>query len=189
MRIDDGDMLPRSARLSFRRPDPADEEATLRLRLDPTVMRFLGGPLTRPAAVERFRRDLAHWAVHGYGRYVVASRADGAFVGIGGLQEFESEPDLGYLLAPQWWGRGLATELASACLGFAFESLGFSLVRALTQVDNHASRRVLTKVGMRYLGDRVLWGEKQRLYAITAGEWAARRATGSREDVRSSRRP
>lgn len=177
--------LPHSPRLSYRRPVPADESATVGLRQDPAVMRHLGGPLTDAAAAERFRRDLDHWEQYGYGRYVATFGASGAFVGICGFQRFEGEPDLGYLLAPQWWGRGLATELAGACLRCAFTAYGFPLVRALTQVDNHPSQRVLHKIGMRYLGDRLLWGEWQRCYAITAGEWAARPppASGGSSDL------
>ncbi|MQA85223.1 MAG: GNAT family N-acetyltransferase [Streptosporangiales bacterium] len=173
------DRLPRSPRLLYRRPAVADEEKVRDLRQDPEVMRYVGGPLTSRSAAERFSHDLAHWDEHGYGKCVVLDRDTESFVGLCGLQEFEGEPDLGYLLAPQWWGRGLATEIAAASLRCGFEDLHAPLVRALVQAANLASQRVLGKVGMRYLGDRFLWGERQRRYAITAGEWDARRAEGS----------
>lgn len=171
-----GESLPSSGRLVYRRPAGDDEAAVRALRQDPAVMRYVGGPLADDAATERFQRDLEHWDEHGYGRCVVLDAASGSFVGWCGLQQFEAEADLGYLLAPRWWGHGLATEIADAHLRCAFTDLGLPLVRALTQANNRASQRVLTKVGMRYLGDRFLWGERQRCYAVTAGEWDAQRA-------------
>lgn len=69
-------------------------------------MRYLGGPMRDETAAERFARDLGHWEEHGYGKCVVVSRRSGEFVGYCGLQVFEGEPDLGYLLDPEWWGTG-----------------------------------------------------------------------------------
>lgn len=163
-----------SPRLLLRRPTAADERAVRSLRQDPRVMRYLGGPVHDAAAAERFDLDLAHWEQYGYGKCVTVTRASGEFVGYCGLQVFEGEPDLGYLLSPEWWGHGLATECARASLWFGFTHLRLRLVRALTGTGNRASQRVLTKAGMRYLRDRVLLGDRQRCYAITAGEWEAR---------------
>jgi [ribosomal protein S5]-alanine N-acetyltransferase len=165
---------PRSARVVFHYPRPDDAEAVCALRQDSLVMRHLGGPLDTKAARRTFEGDLEHWERHGYGRYVVLDAATGDFVGFCGLQLFEGVPDLGYLLAPQWWGQGLATEIAEASLRHGHDELDIPLIRAFTQTLNFASQRVLSKVGMRYLGERVLWGARHRCYAMTETDWACR---------------
>lgn len=163
--------VPCSERLLFRRPGPADARSARTLRQDPRAMRYLGGPTDARTADERFARNVRHWDTYGFGSCVLLDRATGDFVGLAGLQMFEGEPDLGYVLDPAWWGRGLGSELAAACLRHGFEDRHMRLIRAHTQVANRASQQVLTKVGMRYLGERVLWDQRQRRYAITADEW------------------
>lgn len=163
-----------SSRLLLCRPTLSDEPAVCALRQDSRVMRFLGGGVDERTASSRFRRDIAHWDAHGYGKCVVCHRETGSFVGLAGMQLFEGEPDLGYLLTPGWWGRGLATEGAQALLAYGFETLDLRLVRALVSVPHRASRRVLAKAGMRYLRDRVLDGDRHHCYAITAAQWQSR---------------
>lgn len=161
----------RTERLRLRPPGPGDADAVRRLRQDPQVMRFLGGPVDDVEAKLRFDRDLRHWDEHGYGLCVMADRADGAFVGLAGFRHFEGDPDLSYLLERDRWGAGLATEAAEACLAWGFDGLGAELVRAMTDLRHRTSQRVLTKIGLRYVGERVVWGVRQRCYAMTAGAW------------------
>lgn len=183
--VDGHEVVARSTRLLLARPVAGDEPALRVLRQDARVMHHLGGAAGDAVTARLFARDLAHWEIHGFGTCVLFDRSSGRFVGACGLQLFEGEPDLEYLLAPPWWGRGLATEAARAALAHGFASLGLRLVRATTTSANRASQRVLSKVGMRYLHDRVLWGARQRCYAITAGEWQSR---GLPESPRGSSR-
>jgi RimJ/RimL family protein N-acetyltransferase len=60
--------------------------------------------------------------------------------------------ELGYRLPRSAWGRGLATEGAAAMLAHGFASLALDSVWAQTRDTNHASRRVLTKLGLRPAG-------------------------------------
>jgi len=161
----------RTERLRLRPPEPGDADAVRGLRQDPQVMRYLGGAVDEVEAKLRFERDLRHWDEHGYGLCVVEDRADGAFVGLAGFRHFEGDPDLSYLLERGRWGAGLATEAAATCLAWGFDGLGAELVRAMTDLKHRASQRVLTKIGLRYSGERVLWGVRQRCYAMTAGAW------------------
>ncbi len=61
--------------------------------------------------------------------------------------------EIGYGLAPSAQGRGLATEAAQALVD-ALAGSGVRTVLAETLVDNHASRRVLEKVGFTPTGRR-----------------------------------
>lgn len=161
-------------RLELRRLVPDDAEAVGELRKDPEVMRFLGGPASENEARLRFERDLDHWKLHGYGLRVARLRESGEFVGMVGFRSFEGDPDLSYMLDRRWWGDGYATEAARSCLAWGFDELGAQLVRAMTDRGHRASQRVLTKIGLRYVEERVLWGLRQRCYVMTAGEWVLR---------------
>lgn len=166
----------RTTRLRLRPPVRDDADAVRRLRQDTAVMRFLGGVVDDAEARLRFARDLRHWDRHGYGLCVV--EVDGVFAGLAGFRHFEGDPDLSYLLARDQWGRGLATEAARACLAWGFDAIDAEMVRAMTDPGHRASQRVLTKIGLRYAGERVLWGSRQRCYVMTPGEWALRHPDG-----------
>jgi RimJ/RimL family protein N-acetyltransferase len=74
------------------------------------------------------------------------------------------EADLGYMLARRHWGRGYATEAATALVAHAFADLGVERVRALVDVANERSRRVLEKAGLR-------WEALLRRHAHAKGRW------------------
>ncbi|MGA5817331.1 GNAT family N-acetyltransferase [Kitasatospora sp. NPDC094028] len=91
---------------------------------------------------------------------------------------------LGYALRRDAWGRGYAGELAGLLCGLAFGPLGVHRLVALTDVDNRASARVLTRLGFRLEG-RVrhdvhkdgVWSDSHQ-YALLADEWPGARSGG-----------
>ncbi|WP_020579633.1 GNAT family N-acetyltransferase [Actinopolymorpha alba] len=60
--------------------------------------------------------------------------------------------DVGYVLHPEWWGKGVGTEVAALLIDFGFIHLGLHRIEATAHPDNLGSRRVLEKVGMTYEG-------------------------------------
>ena len=64
----------------------------------------------------------------------------------------EWEADIGYELAPEYWGRGLATEAARAMVDYGFQELGVRRISSWCIADNIASSRVLEKAGLRAEG-------------------------------------
>jgi len=147
-------------RVAGRRPTEGDGPAYRTLLLDPEVERWL-----RPHPHPRFTaeeaevlldRDLRHWQDEGYGPWVLEDVEDGTFLGRAGLVHAtiagENVVELVWALVPAGWGRGLATEVAKGALGVAAD-LGISEVVSLTMTENVASRRVMEKAGMRYVGD------------------------------------
>src|SRR3954453_3366888 len=78
-------------------------------------MAYLGG-IRDDAATDRYlSTNLAHWAEHGFGLWMLRERETGAIIGravlrhlmVGGVDEVET----GYGFLPAYWGRGLATEI------------------------------------------------------------------------------
>jgi len=82
-------------------------------------------------------------------------RAGGQLIGNCGIRKKSPEAwegDIGYEFAPEYWGRGYATEAARAMVAFGFETLKIHRVWSWCIADNVGSARVLEKVGMRLEG-------------------------------------
>lgn len=87
--------------------------------------------------------------------WAVIDKDSGRLIGSAGLTRLDADrrsAELGYVLHREFWGRGYATELSAALLDFGFSAVGFERVHAYCFRGNDASRRVLEKLGMRYLG-------------------------------------
>jgi RimJ/RimL family protein N-acetyltransferase len=89
------------------------------------------------------------------------------------------EIELGYRLHRAAWGRGFATEGSRALVDRGFAELGVERVMATTMAVNAGSRRVMEKVGLRYVRtfagefDAPLPGSEhgEVEYALTRAEW------------------
>jgi RimJ/RimL family protein N-acetyltransferase len=142
-----------------------------RMHQDPRVMATLGGLRSEEETRDFLRRNQEHWDRHGCGLWVFRDQADGRFAGRGGLRhvEVEGKPEveLAYALMAEFWGRGLATEMAKALLRLAFEQLGLTNVVSFTLPTNRASQRVMEKAGMRYERDIIHAGLPHVLYRVT----------------------
>ncbi len=140
----------------------------------PQVVRYLGnGQPVSPGETEvALRSILRHWRAHGFGRWAVVHKGRGELIGYGGLRNLEGMPELVYLLARDYWGRGLATELARACLRLSFTTRRFPRIVAITQPDNLASRRVLEKLGMTHEGAARYFGIDVAQYSLSSNAYA-----------------
>jgi len=67
-------------------------------------------------------------------------------------------------LARKFWGEGLATEAAAACLKYGFENLDFREIIAMTDLENVASQKVLEKIGFAQRGIELFNGEETLVY-------------------------
>jgi RimJ/RimL family protein N-acetyltransferase len=152
--MDDGPIL-RTPRLTLRRWLADDADGLAVIDADPEVTRYLNPPM--PPAARFSERCIEHWEQHGFGFFAVESREEpgpGRFIGFVGighpayLPELADRPELGWRLAQDWWGRGLATEAAVAVREDALGRLGLAELISIIHPDNAASRRVATKVGM-----------------------------------------
>ena len=84
--------------------------------------------------------------------------------------------DMGYSINRKYWGKGYATEAAGVVVDAAFRHMGLHRVWAVCDTRNHASYRVMEKLGMRrealYRRDVLQKGEWRDtyLYAVLAQE-------------------
>ncbi|GHE95236.1 N-acetyltransferase [Aliiroseovarius zhejiangensis] len=72
----------------------------------------------------------------------------GQLVGaMGIMSRDEAGPEMGYMFAPEHWGRGFATEMGQKLITHVWAQYDWDVVRATAFFDNPASARVLTKLG------------------------------------------
>jgi RimJ/RimL family protein N-acetyltransferase len=173
----------------------ADELLTPRLRLrlwreqdgrglvainrDPEVTKFLNSPVDEAATEAFLGKTVRHWEEHGFGHFALEAR-DGplagrlvGFVGVAYptfMPPLADRPELGWRLAPDAWGQGLATEAALAARDDAFDRLGLPELISIIHPENVRSRRVAEKVGMRVEG-RVhndLYGRDVEVWSLSS---------------------
>ena len=170
----------------LRRFTAGDLEPLLGVFGDAEVMRYVGAE-RRPLDRERRRgsarrRPRLHWSAHGFGLLAVVDRATGRLIGEAGLQELEAGPDVevGYTLGSGAWGRGYATEAATAVLRWGFA--GLRLPR-IDRGDRPCQQRLAARAGQARhdaAGDaRLLRRPHGRVRAVPHRMAGARRTGGS----------
>ncbi len=100
-------------------------------------------------------------------RWGLAPRdAPGTIAGTAGIFFWRDEPEpaaeVGYDLAPEWWGQGLMTEALEAIADYAFGHLGLAYLEAMVLVGNDRSCRTLERAGFVDSGILPLHGEDER---------------------------
>ena len=137
-------------RLILRRPRLEDaEEVFARYASDAEVSRYLAWRLHRsPDTTRQFLQySEDEWVRWPAGPYLIESRTDGGLLGGTGFAfETAYRASVGYVLAKDGWGRGLATEAMHAMVSVA-RGINLTRLYALCHVDHRASSRVLEKTG------------------------------------------
>ena len=180
-------------RLRLRQFTPDDVDRLVELDSDPEVMRYItfGAPTPREVYTEvilprwfAIYRDtplLGYWAAE--------ERNSGVFHGWFHLRPDRidtGEQELGYRLRRDSWGRGYASEGASALIDHGFRRVRVEKISARALAGNHGSRKVMEKCGLEFerdfeYADDVTPGrapaERAAVkYSITRLQWQARRA-------------
>jgi len=141
-------------RLLLRRWRESDRIPFQAINADPRVMEFLPALLTPTQSGALFDRIQAHFGRHGFGPFAVELLENSTFIGYIGafVPEFDAHftpaVEIGWRLAFNSWGRGLATEGARAVVDYAFSYLGLESLVSFTVPANLRSRRVMEKLGM-----------------------------------------
>jgi RimJ/RimL family protein N-acetyltransferase len=166
-----------TARMVLTRPVAADLNDLDAMHSDGRVMATLGGLRTREELDASNRRLSACWEDDGFGWWIARYRADGRFVGRGGVRRIEiagwPQVELGYGLVVDFWRQGLATELALASVATGFEVLGLEDIICFTLTTNDASQGVMKKVGFRHEWDGEHAGLPHVFYRLRRRDWEA----------------
>lgn len=145
-------------RLALRRLTADDFDLLWRLNSDDRVTRYIGGYKDREKIEHMLAiRVLEYYEQHpGLGIWATIERASGRIVGLHLLNHIQGESyiQVGYLMFPEFWGQGYATEMAAALVRYGFLDLALPQVVAITDLDHIVSQRVLVKAGLERKGER-----------------------------------
>lgn len=175
-----------TARLLLRPTTQADRLDLYSLEQDREVMRYLNGGVPTPLITDLVANpaflmprggEPGVWAVHHAVR--------GQFMGWVSLDVDGDTAALGYRFHREFWGHGYATEAAAALIKHAFLDLGLTQISAETMAVNFASRRLMERLGMRYVetffaayADPLPGSEAGEVeYVITRQDWDRSRST------------
>jgi RimJ/RimL family protein N-acetyltransferase len=162
-------------RLVLRWLEVRDAPFVLQLVNEPSWLQYIGdrGVRTLQDAEQYIQNGpVEMYGRLGFGLWLVALKVTMEPMGICGLIKRETlqDVDLGFAFLPRFWGRGYALESASATVAYGKARLGLSRIVAITSKSNHASGKLLDKLGFRF--EHVVRlaadGEELNLYAVSA---------------------
>lgn len=137
--------------LSGWRRDQIDD--LVRLHGDPLVARYLAHH-GQPWSIAEMEGALDHWIklfeTRRLGKMRVTRKSDGVLVGRCGYGIYgpTGEPEIGYSLFPEFWGKGYAFEAASGMRDWIFRETDAPHFIGIADVRNAASLKVLERIGM-----------------------------------------
>lgn len=136
-----------TARLVLRLPVAQDADAYARFFADAQASAFYGGPLRRDQAYGALCRDIGHWALKGFGKFVIT--LNGQPIGGCGVVHPDGWPshELTWWLLSEMRGQGIAQEASAAVLAWARAQLGWPEVETHFKDDNQPARRLTTALG------------------------------------------
>lgn len=145
-------------RLRLRPLEPGDAATMHALLALPEVRRFLCDDRVVPLGwvAQRIAASTARFASDGAGLWALCQHSDERPIGLAGFLWLgePAAPELAYALRPDRWGVGLATEAVAAVIDHALGPLGWPAVDAATDPPNHASIRLLVRLGFERLPSR-----------------------------------
>jgi RimJ/RimL family protein N-acetyltransferase len=144
------------------------------------VMRFLSGsgePRTREEGMVSFARISSPERDPRDRVWAVVERATNEVLGHAILQRLDTSDliEVGYALGERWWGRGIATEASKAVVEYGFAHTPVELIVGVAKPENAASRRVLEKSGLTYIGLRHYYKLHLVYYELTKADYTRRK--------------
>ena len=149
-----------------------DIDNTYKLFNDPEVQKYLSpkNRRNREQLEELLKNSVGYWERRGYGLWCVCEKSNDEMVGYCGFQKFDNTENVeivfGYV--KESWGKGFATEAATASFDYGFEKLLFENIFAVTDPRNIASLRVLEKSGMTFLKKESHYEMETLIYSISS---------------------
>ena len=159
-------------RLILREFELTDAAAVLGFNSDPVVTRYTGdkGKMKTLDDARTAIKDIWQkgYREHGYARLAAVDKSSNQVIGFCGLKYLPeyNMADIGYRFIPSYWGKGLATEGASAAMEYGFEVLKLDKIMGMAMPGNVASIKVLEKIGLEPKGQIVDQGIDVELFEV-----------------------
>lgn len=169
-----------TARLILRPIQAGDYESWRAFAADDEVQRYLGGVLTPAMAWRSICVMAGAWIINGFSMFSVIEKSTGRWVGRLGPWQPADWPgtEVGWSLAREAWGKGYATEGATAAIDWAFDHLGWTEVIHCIDPQNTNSQAVARRLGSTLLRQADLpapINATVEIWGQTRDQWRARR--------------
>jgi RimJ/RimL family protein N-acetyltransferase len=159
---------------TWRESDIAPNTAMLS---DPETARYItpdGKPVT--SELNGWRNAtimMGHWALHGYGMFVVEEKASSKYVGRVGPWYPPTWPgfEVGWGIAKEFRGKGYASEATRASIDWVFENLAVDRIVHTIKPDNTASQSVARWLGAVVDGQAEVFGNTVDVWVTTRERW------------------
>lgn len=171
-------MVLESGRLLLRRYRDEDFEFLYSLLKQPSVMKHIGNGATKS---RQEALEFMYWIYRSYrehpsnGLLILIRKEDGKRIGHAGLVEQMidgiEELEVGYWLAPEFWGHGYASEAAALLCGKGFQASERTRLISLIQPKNSASRKVAEANGMKCDKEMMRNGQAVLVYVLEKERW------------------
>lgn len=182
----------RTERLILRNWEERDRALFHRINSDAQVMEFFGMRRTRAESDELFDKLRGNIDCDGFGFSAAEIAATGECIGFVGINRTDLAPfiprgmmEIGWRLAPEFWGKGYVTEASEALLAYCFETLNLDEVVSFAVSHNHRSTAVMQRLGMRHdiagdfdhprVPDTHPELKRHALYRLSQAEWQQRK--------------
>jgi ribosomal-protein-alanine N-acetyltransferase len=167
----------RTERLLLERMRLEDADELASMHDDDRFVEVFGHRSTSDRVRASVVANIETWERLGYGLWTIRDGGTGELIGRGGLRPVTvldvEEVELGYAFRPEWWGRGLATEMSRVALELGFGRLQLPDVVAFTMPTNSRSRRVMEKLGFTFERDFVYADLPHVLYRLRREDYAS----------------
>lgn len=159
-------------RLLLREITAADFEHLFKMNSDPVIMKYVGDGSTRnhEQMIVELGMLISYYTRNpGLGIWATMLKETNTFVGASGLVYYDNTPaiEIGYRMLKEHWNKGYATEASFGLLKYGFGILGLNKLVSSARIENLASRRVMEKIGMKHIDNRVHYSCLQAYYEIT----------------------
>jgi RimJ/RimL family protein N-acetyltransferase len=163
-------------RLILREFTESDVNELARILAKPNVMHFsASGAVSTQETATKIQSYINSYQQRGYGKWAVIHRDTAQLIGYCGIAveqiDNKLENELGYRFDPNFWRQGFATEAASNCLKYAFDTLHLEYLLGIVEPENQASIKVLQKIGMEFVKESVWCNKIVHIYRISRSAW------------------
>ena len=145
-------IIAQTPRFVIRNFKPEEEDTYMTLFDDERVTVHLP-KRTRKLNIEIFRKGLGDYAANKVlGRWGIFNNVDGDFIGLCLLRNFndiyDGKVEVGYVLCQKYWGKGIASEVATILVGYGLTHTDAKEIVAVTTLGNTPSQKVLENAGL-----------------------------------------
>jgi len=138
-----------TSRLLLRPPQLGDLDPWAAMMTDEATARYIGGVMPRAVTWRALMTMIGSWHAHGFAMFSVIEKSTGRWIGRLGpwMPEGWPGPEIGWALVRDAWGKGYATEGATAASDWAFDRLGWTDMIHSIDPLNRASQEVAKRLG------------------------------------------